>query len=74
VCVSLVRKGGIMEEQSDFMTSYEAANFLKIKRNTLYTWAYRRQIPSQKIGGALRFDRIELERWLQAQKRGVELE
>ena len=33
---------------NSLLTVDEAAAFLKIKRTTLYTWAYRQQIPSQK--------------------------
>ena len=51
------------------LTVREAAEILKIKATTLYTWAYRRQIPSQKVGKALRFRRDEIEIWLKAQAR-----
>ena len=44
----------------------EAAAFLRIKRTTLYTWAYRHQIPI-KVGRALRFRQGDLEIWLQCQ-------
>ena len=53
------------------LTVEEAANLLRVKRNTLYTWAYRRQIPTQKVGKALRFQREDLEKWLKAQARTV---
>ena len=55
------------------LTIEEAARFLRVKRNTLYTWAYRRQIPSQKVGKSLRFRRSALEAWLKAQERAVDL-
>lgn len=55
-----------------FLTVEEAAGLLRVKRNTLYTWAYRRQIPSQKVGKSLRFRRQDLEAWLKAQARRVE--
>ena len=54
------------------LTPAEAANYLKVKESTLYTWAYRRQIPSQKVGKALRFRQEDLEVWLKAQARPVE--
>lgn len=54
-----------------FLTVREAARFLRVKPNTLYTWAYRRQIPSQKVGKSLRFRRKDLETWLKAQARPV---
>ena len=54
------------------LTIDEAVQFLKVKKNTLYTWAYRRQIPSQKVGKSLRFRREDLENWLRVQARPVE--
>jgi len=49
------------------LTPQEAASLLGIKLSTLYTWAYRRQIPVQKVGRALRFSPSALTAWL-AQK------
>ena len=57
----------------DLLTVDEAAEFLRVKKTTLYTWAYRRQIPSQKVGGTLRFRRGDLDRWLKAQERPVQV-
>ena len=51
------------------LTVEEAAKLLRVKKQTLYTWAYRRQIPSQKVGKALRFRQKDLEAWLRAQAR-----
>jgi len=53
------------------LTIKEAAEALRIKKSTLYTWAYRKQIPSQKVGRALRFRLEDLERWLKAQQRSA---
>ena len=47
----------------------EAANLLGVKVCTVYTWAYRRQIPSQKVGRLLRFSPSALQRWLKEQER-----
>jgi len=52
-----------------FMTVKELSKLIKIKKSTLYTWAYRKQIPSQKIGKALRFSQKDIECWLETQKR-----
>ena len=54
------------------LTIDEAAQLLRVGRSTLYTWAYRRQIPSQKVGKSLRFRREDLEAWLKAQSRPVD--
>jgi excisionase family DNA binding protein len=55
------------------LTINEAAQLLKIKASTLYTWAYRRQIPSQKVRKSLRFHRKDIEAWLERQAREVRL-
>jgi excisionase family DNA binding protein len=47
----------------------QAAKFLCVKPKTLYTWSYRRQVPSQKVGKSLRFRREDLEKWLKRQAR-----
>ncbi|MGH7794228.1 MAG: helix-turn-helix domain-containing protein [Candidatus Binatia bacterium] len=49
------------------LTVNEAARLLNVKASTLYAWAYRRQIPSQKVGKVLRFRRQDLESWLDLQ-------
>jgi excisionase family DNA binding protein len=53
------------------LTIEEAARVLRVKKSTLYTWSYRRQIPSQKVGKALRFRQRDLESWLKSQVRPV---
>ena len=52
-----------------FLTVQELAAWLQIKPSTLYIWAYRRQIPCQKVGGALRFCQADIKAWLCAQSR-----
>ncbi len=54
------------------LTIGEASQVLRIKTSTLYTWAYRRQIPSQKVGKSLRFRREDIENGLRVQARPVE--
>lgn len=46
------------------LTIVETAEFLRVKKATLYTWVYRRQIPSLKINGTLRFRAEDLQEWL----------
>ena len=44
----------------------ELSNRLCIAKGTLYNWVYLRRIPFVKLGRALRFDPLEIERVLQA--------
>jgi len=50
------------------MTVKEAAQFLSISVSTLYGWAWQRRIPFVKVGRALRFDRIDLQEFVQAHR------
>jgi len=51
------------------MSPREAAELLGVKVCTVYSWAYRRQIPVQKVGRLLRFSPTALQRWLRDQER-----
>lgn len=46
------------------LTVKELANQLHIKPSTLYAWAAHGKIPCRKIHGLVRFDPIEIDRWL----------
>ncbi len=47
----------------------ELAQYLKLKKQTIYNWLNLRKISGIKIGGVWRFDRREVEKWLKAQSR-----
>jgi excisionase family DNA binding protein len=69
---TIKRMGVYTVPLSEFFTCElvdEAAKLLTIKRNTLYTWACRRQIRSQKVGKALGFKRLDLVASLELQAR-----
>jgi len=46
----------------------EASEYLGITENALYCMVYRRQIPFVKIGKRLKFDKIDLDKWIEKQK------
>lgn len=54
-----------------FLTAPELAQRLRVRVTTIYTWTSRRQIPFQKVGGALRFSLPAVERWLREQSWGL---
>ena len=54
------------------LTPRELAARLRVKEATLRNWAYRRRIPSQKVGGRLLFSATAVRRWLEAQARPAE--
>ncbi len=45
----------------------QAADFLGIRPKTLYEWVRTGKIPHRKLGFNVRFDRDELERWVESQ-------
>ncbi len=48
----------------------DAARYLGVQRSTIYSWAWRRKIPSVKMGRRLLFDQEDLDRMIEAGKRG----
>lgn len=47
------------------------SKYLSMPKATIYTWVSMRRIPAQaivRLGRALRFDRIEIDRWVESQR------
>ena len=53
-----------MTEPANIMTLEEVANYLKMKPQTLYTWAQKGDIPAVKLGKEWRFRRDVIDEWL----------
>ncbi|TAM41243.1 DNA-binding protein [bacterium] len=47
----------------------ELADYLKLKKQTLYNWLNQGKISGIKVGGVWRFDRRDIENWLRSKKR-----
>lgn len=45
------------------MTLEEVAEYLRLKPQTIYTWAQEKKIPAAKIGKEWRFRRAVIDRW-----------
>ena len=52
-----------MTNPSDIMTLEEVAEYLRLKPQTIYTWAQRKKIPGAKIGKEWRFRRSVIDKW-----------
>lgn len=52
----------------DIITIKEVAEYLKIKEKTAYALAAKGEIPGFKVGGAWRFKRSALEKWIEKQE------
>ena len=48
----------------------ELADYLKLKKQTLYNWLNQGKISGIKVGGVWRFDRRDIENWLRSKKSG----
>jgi len=46
----------------------EAAEFLNVSPNTLYSWVSQRRIPFVKLGRRVEFDLKDLEDWIEHHK------
>jgi PTS system nitrogen regulatory IIA component len=47
----------------DIMTLEEVAKYLKVKPQTIYTWAQDGKIPAAKLGKEWRFRRSVIDKW-----------
>lgn len=59
-----------MERTSESaMTVKDVAAMLNVDDKTIYRLAKRGEIPGFKVAGAWRFQRVDLERWIEERKR-----
>jgi len=49
--------------KSDIMTLEEVARYLKLKPQTIYTWAQEKRIPAAKLGKEWRFRKAIIDEW-----------
>jgi len=54
---------------SRLMDIEELADYLRLKKQTIYNWLNQRKISGIKLGGVWRFDRKEIDLWLKNQRR-----
>lgn len=47
----------------DIMTLEEVAAYLKLKPQTIYTWAQQKKIPAAKLGKEWRFRKSIIDEW-----------
>lgn len=57
-----------MNTNIDIMTIKELADYLKIAEKTAYRFALEKKIPGFKVGGAWRFRRAEIDKWIKEQE------
>lgn len=47
----------------------DLAQYLKLRKQTIYNWLSQRKIAGIKIGGVWRFDKREIDKWLRSKSR-----
>lgn len=47
----------------------ELADYLRLKKQTIYNWLYQGKISGIKVGGVWRFERREIDAWLKSKRR-----
>ncbi len=55
-------------KQKRLLKIEEASEYLSISKKGLYNMIYRREIPFVKIKGRIRFDIIDLDKWIEENK------
>ena len=53
----------------EILTIQEVAKYLKLNEKTAYRLASEGKLPGFKVGGSWRFKRVDIERWIEEQKK-----
>ena len=54
--------------QQEIMTIEEVADYLRVKKRTIYEWVKKKQIPAIKTVGQWRFQKTKIDAWLESQQ------
>lgn len=49
----------------------ELADYLRLRKQTIYNWLHQGKISGIKVGGVWRFERKEVDRWLKTKRRSI---
>lgn len=52
----------------ELMTIEEIADYLRVKKRTIYEWLKKGKIPAIKTVGQWRFKKIQIDHWLEKQQ------
>ena len=53
----------------DILTLKEVASYLKLAEKTAYRLAAEGKLPGFKVGGSWRFKKLDIEGWIESQKK-----
>ena len=54
--------------KTDILTVKELSEYLKLNEKTTYRLAAKGEIPGFKVGGSWRFNKADIDNWIQQQK------
>lgn len=54
------------------MTTPELAEYLAVSEDAIRNWVKKGEIPFSKLGRALRFDLLEIEKWLKTKQTRIQ--
>ncbi len=57
------------KNEDRLMTLQDVALYLQIKERTIYGWAQSGKIPAFKLGNTWRFEREDIDRWIEDRKK-----
>ena len=60
-----------MSKMSRLMDIEELADYLRLRKQTIYNWLHQRKMAGIKVGGVWRFDRQEIDKWLKSLQRNA---
>ena len=46
----------------------ELADYLRLRKQTIYNWLHQKKISGLKVGGVWRFDKREVDTWLKGKR------
>ncbi len=58
-----IKPGRAKSVEEDIMTLEEVAAYLRLKPQTIYTWAQEKKIPAAKLGKEWRFKKSIIDEW-----------
>ncbi len=58
-----IKPGRAKSVKDDLMTLEEVAAYLRLKPQTIYTWAQEKKIPAAKLGKEWRFKKSIIDEW-----------
>ena len=59
----------MVKQRNRLMDIDELADYLRLKRQTIYNWLHQKKISGIKIGGVWRFNKRDVDNWLKSKRR-----